>query len=55
MSLVQTKPVPQRLDNNPNVTTVLYNGMIAPLVPFGVKGGIFLVLPQSLHPKRICV
>ena len=39
--LAQTKPVPQRLDNNPNVTTVLYNGMIAPLVPFGVKGAIW--------------
>ena len=40
-SLAQTKPVPQRLDNNPNVTTVLFNGMIAPLVPFGVKGAIW--------------
>lgn len=26
---------------NPNVTTVLYNGMIAPLVPFGIKGAIW--------------
>ena len=33
--------MPQRLDNNPNVTTVLYNGMIAPLVPYGVKGAIW--------------
>ena len=40
-SLPQTKPVPQRLDNNPNVTTVLYNGMIAPLVPYGLKGAIW--------------
>ena len=40
-SLAQTKPVPQRLDNNPNVTTVLYNGMIAPLLPYGVKGAIW--------------
>ena len=27
--------------NNPNVATVLYNGMIAPLVPFGIKGAIW--------------
>jgi len=40
-ALADTKPAPQRLDNNPNVTTVLYNGMIAPLVPFGVKGAIW--------------
>jgi sialate O-acetylesterase len=24
--------------SNPNVVTVLYNGMIAPLIPFGIKG-----------------
>lgn len=27
--------------NNPNITTVLYNGMIAPLVPFAIKGAIW--------------
>jgi sialate O-acetylesterase len=27
--------------NNPNVVTVLYNGMIAPLVPFAIKGAIW--------------
>ena len=40
-SLADTKPLPQRLGSNPNVTTVLYNGMIAPLVPFAVKGAIW--------------
>jgi len=39
--LKKTTPYPMALDNNPNVTTVLYNGMIAPLVPFGVKGAIW--------------
>jgi sialate O-acetylesterase len=39
--LASTKPAPQQLDNNPNVTTVLYNGMIAPLVPFAIKGAIW--------------
>jgi sialate O-acetylesterase len=39
--LSQTKPAPQRIDNNPNGVTVLYNGMIAPLVPFGIKGAIW--------------
>jgi len=28
-------------ENNPNVTTVLYNGMIAPLLPFAIKGAIW--------------
>jgi len=26
---------------NPNITTVLYNGMIAPLLPFAIKGAIW--------------
>ncbi|MBM3477380.1 MAG: 9-O-acetylesterase [Armatimonadetes bacterium] len=34
-------PLPQRLENNPNQVTVLYNAMIAPLVPFGIKGAIW--------------
>jgi sialate O-acetylesterase len=29
---------PQSTENNPNVPTVLYNGMVAPLVPFAIKG-----------------
>jgi sialate O-acetylesterase len=27
--------------NNPNQVTVLYNGMIAPLIPYGIKGAIW--------------
>jgi sialate O-acetylesterase len=27
--------------NNPNISTVLYNGMIAPLLPFAIKGAIW--------------
>jgi sialate O-acetylesterase len=34
-------PFPQRIGNNPNQVTVLYNGMIAPLLPYGVKGAIW--------------
>ncbi len=26
---------------NPNISTVLYNGMISPLIPFGIKGAIW--------------
>lgn len=36
--LAQTTPVPLQANNNPNVPTVLYNAMIAPLVPFGIRG-----------------
>ncbi len=39
--LDKTSPVPQRMSSNPNVPTVLFNGMIAPLVPYGIKGAIW--------------
>lgn len=29
------------VNNNPNVSTVLFNGMIAPLLPFAIKGAIW--------------
>ena len=34
-------PFPVSLDNNPNLPTVLYNGMVSPIVPFAVKGAIW--------------
>ena len=34
-------PPPQPLDGNPGELTVLYNGMIAPLIPFAIKGAIW--------------
>ena len=33
--------LPVRADNNPNRVTVLFNGMIAPLLPFAIKGAIW--------------
>lgn len=39
--LAETTPPPARADSNPNIATVLYNAMISPLVPFGVKGAIW--------------
>ncbi|TWU00997.1 sialate O-acetylesterase [Stieleria varia] len=39
--LEKTSPVPQQLNSNPNVVTVLYNGMLAPLVPYAIKGAIW--------------
>ena len=42
ISMSKLPRLPQRIDGgNPNVTTVLYNGMIAPLVPFSLKGAIW--------------
>jgi len=35
------QPQPPAWMNNPNAPTVLYNGMIAPLVPFGIRGAIW--------------
>jgi sialate O-acetylesterase len=42
VELAKTKPVPVR-DNgdNPNSLSVLYNGMISPLVNYGIKGAIW--------------
>ena len=37
----ETIPFRRGTNGNPNVVTVLYNGMIAPLVPFGVKGALW--------------
>jgi sialate O-acetylesterase len=34
-------PYPSEVRNDPNVTTVLYNGMIAPLIPYGIRGAIW--------------
>ncbi len=40
-SLAQAQPLPKQLINNPNVVTVLYNGMINPLEPFAMRGVIW--------------
>ena len=40
-SLNEMAPAPASLNNNPNVPTVLYNAMISPLVPFGIKGALW--------------
>ncbi len=40
-SLGELSPMPKRLDQNPNVVTVLYNGMLAPLLPAAIKGAIW--------------
>jgi sialate O-acetylesterase len=40
-ALAAVQPVPSAGANNPNVSTVLYNGMIAPLLPYAIKGAIW--------------
>jgi len=36
------EPMPECIDcGEPNLPTVLYNGMIAPIVPFGIRGAIW--------------
>ena len=39
--LNKTTAMPMKQDNNPNVVTVLYNAMIAPLTPMALKGAIW--------------
>ena len=39
--LAKCPPFPRRGGGNPNVPTVLYNAMIAPLLPYGIKGAIW--------------
>ena len=38
---IKANPANGKQDNNPNVPTVLYDGMIAPLIPYGIKGAIW--------------
>ncbi|MFH1748201.1 MAG: sialate O-acetylesterase [Planctomycetota bacterium] len=40
-SVADLPPIPPRLLVHPNLPTVLYNGMIAPLVPYGMRGAIW--------------
>jgi len=39
--ITSKNPYPMTTQDNPNLPTVLYNGMIQPIVPFGVKGAIW--------------
>ncbi|MHB9035592.1 MAG: sialate O-acetylesterase [Armatimonadota bacterium] len=39
--LAKLSPLPVSYADNPNVATVIYNGMIAPLVPYSIKGAIW--------------
>lgn len=41
ISKLNSRPAGATGDNNPNVSTVLFNGMIAPLLPFPIKGAIW--------------
>jgi sialate O-acetylesterase len=41
LASVPPQPQPPSWMNNPNAPTVLYNGMIAPLVRFGIRGAIW--------------
>lgn len=40
-ALAEMAPLPANPGNNPNIPTVLYNAMIAPLVPYGIKGALW--------------
>lgn len=40
-NLSKVPPYPKRAGSNPNIPTVLYNAMIEPLVPYGIKGAIW--------------
>jgi sialate O-acetylesterase len=39
--LTKAPPFPMSLGANPNLPTVLYNGMIAPVLPYAIKGSIW--------------
>lgn len=42
IDLSKVQPLPERVDDdNPNCLTVLYNGMIAPIKSYGIKGAIW--------------
>jgi sialate O-acetylesterase len=39
--LSKSEPFPKRFGDNPNLPTVLYNAMVSPLLPYGIKGAIW--------------
>lgn len=39
--LKKTEAAPRPINDNPNIPTVLYNGMVAPIVPLAIKGAIW--------------
>ncbi|MDE0838236.1 MAG: beta galactosidase jelly roll domain-containing protein [Kiritimatiellae bacterium] len=41
LSMAKAAPLPSDPRRGANVATVLYNGMIAPLVPYGIRGAIW--------------
>lgn len=41
LASMPAQPQPPSWANNPNAPTVLYNGMIAPLIPFAIRGAIW--------------
>ncbi|MHC4745572.1 MAG: sialate O-acetylesterase, partial [Planctomycetota bacterium] len=41
MKSMPPQPKPPAWVNNPNMPTALYNGMIAPLIPYGIQGAIW--------------
>jgi sialate O-acetylesterase len=41
VNLTKTDPAPVHFDNNPYVVSAIYNAMIAPLFPYGIKGIIW--------------
>lgn len=41
LELKSAPAVPQNFNGDQNAPTVLYNGMIAPLIPYGIKGAIW--------------
>ncbi len=41
VSLTAASPLPVSPENNPNLPSVLYNGLISPLATFGIKGTIW--------------
>ncbi|HEY3265737.1 MAG TPA: sialate O-acetylesterase [Armatimonadota bacterium] len=41
VAMKDAKPLPQSLDDSPYLVSSLYNGMIAPVLPYGIKGAIW--------------
>jgi sialate O-acetylesterase len=50
--VTDANPFPTSFNDNPNFPTTLYNGMISPIAPFGVKGAIWYQGESNASPGR---
>ena len=52
VKVTEANAFPSNFDEDPNYPTELYNGMVSPIVPFGIKGSIWYQGESNASPGR---